>query len=208
MVARAASAEATGHRVVEEAQRLFETEPFDDVTLAAVAIAAGVSVQTVVRRFGTKEALFAATVERRSALVRAERDRSLRGNPTAAISDLYASYERWGDGVLHLLAQEQRSPLIWRACQRGREYHRHWVESVFGPHVERSEKTNSLLMTELVVVTDVYVWRLLRRDLGLRRQEAERAVRDMVTGLLAAASCLPKGVQVSAALTRYSRPGH
>ena len=186
MLARAASAEATGRRVVEEAQQLFETEPFDDVTLAAVASAAGVTVQTVVRRFGTKEALLAAVIERRSALIHAERDRSPRGNPAAAIADLYASYERWGDGVVHLLAQEQRSPLIRDACQRGRLYHRRWVESVLGPLVERSEATASLVLTQLVVVTDVYVWRLLRRDLGLRRQDAERTVRDMVTALVAA----------------------
>ena len=36
---------------------------------------------------------------------------------------------------------------------------------------------------ELVAVTDLYMWRILRRDLGLSRDETEAAVRDIVERL-------------------------
>jgi hypothetical protein len=35
----------------------------------------------------------------------------------------------------------------------------------------------------LIAMTDVYVWKLLRRDLGLERQEAELALCEMIDGV-------------------------
>jgi hypothetical protein len=36
---------------------------------------------------------------------------------------------------------------------------------------------------ELIVATDLSVWKLLRRDMGLGRRQAERIVAEMVTAL-------------------------
>jgi hypothetical protein len=35
-------------------------------------------------------------------------------------------------------------------------------------------------LAQLVAVTDLYIWKVLRRDLGLPRDEAEAAMRDVV----------------------------
>ena len=63
MRARAESAQATHRRILEAAQALFLDRWYDQVTLEHVAEEAGVSKQTVLRRFGSKEGLFAAVVD-------------------------------------------------------------------------------------------------------------------------------------------------
>ena len=37
---------------------------------------------------------------------------------------------------------------------------------------------------QLTAVTDVYTWKVLRRDLGLSRQEAQASIRDLVDQIL------------------------
>ena len=66
MVARAEAAEATARAIIAAARRLFSELPYDEVSLPAVAAAAGVTVQTLLRRFGSKDGLFAAAARERS----------------------------------------------------------------------------------------------------------------------------------------------
>lgn len=184
MVARADAAEATGERILEAARQLFGELLYDQVTLRAVADRASVTVQTVIRRFGSKEDLFAAVAQRRSGEIREQRDAAPAGDISAATRLLVDSYERWGDEQLHLLAQERRAETMASAVASGRRYHRAWVERVFAPSLrglpaqQRKRRT-----AELVAVTDLYIWRIFRRDLGLTRDETEAAVRDLVERL-------------------------
>src|SRR5437764_2573263 len=55
MVARAEAAEATRLRILDAARQLFADLLYDQVSLNAVAARAGVTVQTVIRRFTSKE---------------------------------------------------------------------------------------------------------------------------------------------------------
>jgi hypothetical protein len=41
------------------------------------------------------------------------------------------------------------------------------------------------LRAQLIAVTDVYTWKLLRRDLRLSRREAERAIAELIRGVVA-----------------------
>ena len=51
MGARAIAVERTSTRIMEAAVVLFRSRPFTEVTLQAIADAAGVTLQTVLRRF-------------------------------------------------------------------------------------------------------------------------------------------------------------
>ena len=62
MTARAASSAATSERIVEAAVALFYERPLAGVVLEDVASRAGVSAQTVLRHFGSREGLFAAAM--------------------------------------------------------------------------------------------------------------------------------------------------
>ena len=68
---------------------------------------------------------------------------------------------------------------------QGRENHRDGVKTVFAPQLERLHgAARAQLLNILVVLTDVYVWKLLRRDMGLSRSAAEAIVRKMITGVI------------------------
>ena len=126
MSARADAAEATGERILDSAVELFWERPTDQIPLDEVASRAGVSVQTVIRRFGSKDGLLAAAVEREAARVGAQRDLAPTGDVAGAVNVLVDHYEELGDRVLRLLAEEDRIPGLREIADRGREYHRQW----------------------------------------------------------------------------------
>jgi len=74
MTARAQAAEATAQAIIAAARVLFAERPYDQVSLPVIAERAGVTVQTVLRRFGSKEELFAAAAHQRSGQIRADRE--------------------------------------------------------------------------------------------------------------------------------------
>lgn len=188
MAARADAAEATGERILEAARELFSELLYDRVSLKAVADRASVSAQTVIRRFGSKDGLFAAVARRRSAQIRHERDEAPVGDLGAAATNVVASYERWGDEQLHLLAQERRTGAMAEAVAAGRRYHRAWVQRVFSPWLsDLPAQEGKRRAAELVAATDLYTWKILRRDHGLSRAETEAAIRDLLERLTAEA---------------------
>ena len=181
MAARAQAAEATARAVSAAARALLVEQPYDAITLAAVAERAGVTVQTVLRRFGSKEALVAAAAAERSAAVRVEREAFAPGD----VAGLVAHYERWGREQLHLLAQEDRVPAIRAMTDTGRAYHARWVEAGFGPRLEGlGADVRRRRLAQLTAVTDLTAWRVLREDQGLSPAETASAVRDLVDLLL------------------------
>ena len=185
MVARAAAAEASRLRILEAARRLFAELLYDQVSLDAVAARAGVTVQTVIRRFTSKEHLFVGVAEWKSDQIRAARDQAPEGDLAGVIGNLFETYEQWGDDVLNLLAQEQRTELIRQVTDRGRRHHHAWVEQVFLPLLEDvPSRQRGRRVAQLIAITDVYAWKILRRDLGLHRQEAEATVRELAAGIL------------------------
>ena len=185
MVARAAASEATEQGIRDAAVQLFGELLYDQVSLQSVADRAGVTVQTVLRRFRSKEELFAAAAERMTQQIRAERDIVAIGDVDGAVANTIDTYERWGDQILNLLAQEERMPAIRELADFGRRHHYGWVEVVFGPLLnDDSADVRSRRVGQLIAVTDLYVWKVLRRDLKLSRQDTEATVRDLIDRLL------------------------
>ena len=174
MSARAQAAEATAQAIIAAARALFAERPYDQVSLPAIAERAGVTVQTVLRRFGSKEELFAAAAQQRSGQIRGD------------VTHLVAHYERWGDEQAYLLAQEARVAAIRVITDAGRRYHRDWVTKAYGPALATlPSATRRRKLAQLTAVTDLATWRLLRRELGLSRDQTIAAIRELVD------ACLP-----------------
>src|SRR6185437_12473023 len=168
MVARARAAEQTRSRLLASAWRHFSEQPFDAVRLADVAREAGVSLPTLHNSFGTKDALFVAAWRQRMAPEGARRDSAEPGDVRAAVRVLYDSYEKDGDAVLLMLAQEGRIPAVKEQADDGRAWHRTWVARTFAPLLaDLRGATRERRLTELVVATDLLVWKLLRREMRL-----------------------------------------
>lgn len=185
MAARAQSTAATGERVLDAAIELFWERPTDQIALDQVASRAGVTVQTVIRRFGGKDALIAAAAERESTRVAQQRDRAPVGDVVGAVLVLVEHYELTGDRVLKLLAEEERIPGLRIIADRGRALHRDWCARVFAPALEgRVGVEQRRRMAQLVAVCDVYTWKLLRRDAHLSRRQTTLAMVELVTPLM------------------------
>lgn len=181
MRARADAARATEQRILAVARERFTSRFYDEVTLADVAAAAGVTSQTVIRRFGSKDGLIAAVAEQATQEVRADRARAPAGDVPGAIANLVAHYEREGDNVLRLLAQEDRVPALKRIIDEGRRLHHDWVERVFAEKLAAVDAADRpRRRAQLIAVCDVYVWKVLRRDLGLSRDETETALTELL----------------------------
>jgi AcrR family transcriptional regulator len=185
MRARADSAAATADRVVAATIRLFPTMPWDDLTLGAIAEAAGVTVQTVIRRFGSKDGVYRAAVERVTASVTEQRAQAPVGDVAAAVANLVDHYETTGDIAMHLLRQELGVPVIAETTTFGRRLHADWVERVFAPWLDAARgAARKRLCAQLVAVCDVYTWHLLRRQGDLSRAATEASIRQLVEGVL------------------------
>lgn len=184
MEARADAADATLKRVLDVALRLFTDNPYDEVSLERVAAEAGVAKRTVLRRFGSKEALFSGAMNPAREEMIAHREAAPVGDVAGAVANVVGQYEQWGPNRLRLLEQEDRIPLIAEWVQGGREWHWDWVERVFAPQLKGLRGAERRRRhAALVVITDVYTWRLLRLDLKLSRTDTERTLVDLINRL-------------------------
>lgn len=181
--ARAASAEATGQRIVEAFLRRLREQWYDEIRLEQVAEDAGVTVQTVVRRFGGKAELLAGAIR---AMVRdaGERRATPPGDPERLARNLVADYERTGDTILRLLALEPRHSVLHEHLTQARGRHRDWIARAFAGDLERLDTgARQSALDALVIATDVYTWKLLRRDMG----RGVAATRDAIAGMIRSA---------------------
>jgi AcrR family transcriptional regulator len=184
MTARAEAAERTRLRILDAIVALAESRLLADISLDDVASTAGVSVQTVLRRFGSRAGLVEAAYAHAVAEVEVERAAPV-GDVPAAVRAIVDHYERRGDGVVLMLAQERSDDQVARITGNGRRMHREWVETVFAPYLPAAGTAREARVDLLVVATDVYTWKLLRRDRGHDRTTTERRIHQLVSALTA-----------------------
>jgi AcrR family transcriptional regulator len=182
MGARAQAVEQTRRRILDALIGLAGERPFAEITLDTIAERAGVSVQTVLRQFGSRDSLFAEAIEVATADTERER-RTTPGDVDGAVRILVDHYERLGRTALLMLAQEGYDDVARKATDRGKAMHRTWVREAFAP-VTDDEGALDLL----VVATDVYAWKLLRLDRGHSRALTERRLHDLVDAVLTSAA--------------------
>ena len=184
MRARAEAAAVTGRRILEAVMELHRERFFDQVSLEDIAERAGVTVQTVIRRFGNKERLIEAAAEEGTKQVIRQRDQAPVGDVEGAVENLVDHYEEWGESALRLLAQEERVAAFRSVTDAARAFHHEWVERTFAPLLAKREgAARQRLLAELVAICDVYFWKLLRRDMGLSREQTELAIRETILAL-------------------------
>jgi AcrR family transcriptional regulator len=183
MVARAEQADATRRRVLDAAMGILfgSVEP---ITLSATAASAGVSVQTILRSFRSQPGLVAAAAEEAWRRVVDQRSQAPVGDIAASVKVLFIHYEAYGDRLVQARAREGAVPELSAGLNRARADHRRWVARTYRPQLTTHPETErERALNSLVVLTDVYAWRLLRRDLALDRREAEATLAGMIAAV-------------------------
>jgi AcrR family transcriptional regulator len=181
MRARAAGVERTREDILAAVVSLTEERATFAVSLADVAERAGVTIRTVLRHFGSREILFESAMPRVLELVAEEREAPV-GDLAAAARVIVDHYERRGDRALRMLEEASLDPVIARITEDGRRLHREWVRTVFAPQLARARDRQGL-EDMLVVATDVYSWKLLRRDFELGSSVTEQRIHTMIRRL-------------------------
>jgi AcrR family transcriptional regulator len=183
-VARAQARQHTRDALLEAANEELLADGLSRASLESLAAKAGVTKQTVLRHFGSKDGLIEAVTRGLSEIVRSERNHAPIGDVAGAIRNLMIHYERYGDLVMRVLAEEHRIALVRKMTDRGRDIHREWVARTFEPQLaELDEETRERRLAQLVAICDVYVWKILRRDMQLDVKQAEIAIVELVKGL-------------------------
>jgi AcrR family transcriptional regulator len=185
MGARAAAAEQTGDRIVAAALALYQELWLDEITLDKVASRAEVSTKTLLRRYGSRDGLLGSVAATVSAAVAEQRFEARVGDVDDAVRNLIAHYERRGRMALRNIVQAERSPWIASLVDAARAEHHRWVAEVFAPQLaQRDRRPGDLLRAQLITVTDLATWNVLRNDLDLSTAQTERAIRGLVTSLI------------------------
>ena len=184
MVRRQQQSEATAARILDAAWARFSTLPYVSVRLSDIAADAGVSVQTLHIRFGTKEDLFTTTFRRWMAQQGQRRVAARVGDIDDIVRLLYDNYDDQAEVGLRMLAQEDRIPAIRADADAGRRWQRRWVAEVFQPFLAAARPGDRAdLHDALIVACDILTWKLLRLEMGHPTNDARRIVQGMITAL-------------------------
>ena len=184
MAARSEGMGATRERIVQAALKLLVERAYEDVTLVAIAEAASVSHQTVLNHFSSKENVGAAAAEMLSRQTQDVRDSAVPDDQPGAIAILVGEYERFGDpGARWAMASERLGSLA-PLLDRARAGHQAWLDRIFSDRLPKAPAARRHAIHALHAATDVYVWKLLRRDLQLSRDDTERIMLELVDGIL------------------------
>jgi AcrR family transcriptional regulator len=183
-VARAEATQVRHEKIVRSFMDLLRDRWLDEFTLNDVAEAAGVTVQTLIRKFGGKEGLLKAAL----ALIEVEvmqRREAPKGDVKRLVSQLVDDYEVVGDMVIRCLAQEPRFPMLTQLLSVGRKDHRAWLTDVFASQIkDLPPKARKERVDALYAATDVYIWKLFRRDFGYDTATTKALVLQLVLALL------------------------
>ena len=188
-VARAEARQRTRDALLDAAETVFLRKGWEqgsvDASVEALARSAGVTKQTLLRHFGSKEVLLEEVIHRIGERVQAQRWAAPTDDVAGAVENLLDHYEQWGEEVLRIGAAE-RSAAIAEIAQRGRQLHYEWVEHAFGRWLDRFRgRARFRRRATLIALCDVHTWWLLSHDLGLSRREAQVSLTEAIERVLA-----------------------
>jgi AcrR family transcriptional regulator len=185
MTARAEQAAATGDRVLDAMLRAYAITPYDLLRLDDVAADAGVTVQTVLRRFGSKAGLLVALVVRESGRIAAGRASAAGSDVGDVLHALVAHYETYGDLIATMYADAVRVEGLAPVARTARESHVAWCVAVFADALADLDEAGRRRRTaQVVALLDATTWRILRREQGLSTQEVETALAELLAPLV------------------------
>lgn len=186
MRVRAESAAATRARILNAAMAAMRRQFRPSVRLDAVAAEAGVSVQTVLRIFGSKSRLLDEVTEIATREVLGEFAGVRAGDVTGIVRAYMGHYEKVGDLVVRNI-QDERDPEVHAFVERGREAQRAGITDQFAPFLDLLDSAERRrIVDSLVVALDVYTWKRLRRDMGRSLQDTEVTIGTLVNAILEA----------------------
>jgi AcrR family transcriptional regulator len=170
-VARAEAEAQTHAALLDAADEAFLSGPWERVSLEAIARGGGVTKQTLLRHFGSKDRLLERLLLRAVDEVEKQRLSFPRNDIAGAVDNLLEHYEIRGGRAMRSSNLDMDGSLA-DLGRRARQFHYDWVELAFGAWLTAARPSERRrLRAALITVCDVQSWWILTHDLELSRAE-------------------------------------
>lgn len=182
---RAEKVAQTEERIMQETVGLWREISLSDITLEKVAERSGVTVRTLLRKYGSRDGLIETCILHKAGDPERQTDPDTIGNVDGLLHSLLNEYEEMGDAVLRTIYASENIPAAQKILAQGRRVHREWCETVFAPYLDHCpEKVRETKLLAFIAATEIYLWKLLRRDMGKSYGETYEVFHQMLAGLI------------------------
>ncbi|HEY3970783.1 MAG TPA: TetR/AcrR family transcriptional regulator [Solirubrobacteraceae bacterium] len=180
-VERAKAQERTREALIEAATDEFFEGNWLKITLDSLSRKAGVTRQTLLRHFGSKDGLLMQSLMRGASQVRDQRWSTPTTDIAGAVENVIDHYEEWGERSVRLGAWQRGPTVLALFANAARQIHYDWVEHAFGQWLDGlDDETRARRQAILIVLCDVQTWWILSNDLGLPRREVRAIMTDQI----------------------------
>lgn len=185
MTQRAKRAAETAEKIISSTFQLWKDNPLNEITLEKVAESSGVTIRTILRKFGSREGLIQACLEHDASEIIEERALAPAGELDGIMEALLSSYEKMGEAGIRTIYMENELKEARDIGEKGRKVHREWCARVFAPFLpDPVHQDYEIKLTAFITATEIYLWKLLRKDLGYDQDKTFRVFKMLVEGLV------------------------
>ncbi|HXP98490.1 MAG TPA: TetR/AcrR family transcriptional regulator [Solirubrobacteraceae bacterium] len=185
-VARARAQQRTRDALLDSATDAFFEGNWLQASLDSLSAKAGVTKQTLLRHFGSKDGLLVQAVARGASQVRDQRWSVPRGDIPGTVENLLDHYEQWGERSMRIGAWQRGPTMLAMISRAARQFHYDWVEYAFGQWLKPlGGHTRERRRAALITLCDLQTWWVLSHDLELPRSEVRAILIDLIERTLA-----------------------
>jgi AcrR family transcriptional regulator len=185
-VARAQAQEQTRDALIDAATGEFFEGNWLKASLESLSSKAGVTKQTLLRHFGSKDGLLMQALMRGAAQARDQRWSTPTDDIAGAVDNVLDHYDAWGERSMRMGSWQSGPTMLALISHGARQFHYDWIEYAFGQWLEAlSDEAHARRRAALIVICDVQTWWILSHDLGLPRSDVHAILTDLVERLVA-----------------------
>lgn len=186
MSVRARQVAQNDQKILNAMSDLWIEWPLSEITLDKISQRSGVTVRTILRKFGSKDGLLEACIENDADRFTQMRMQVTPGDLDGILEALLAEYELMGDALIRTLTVEYNFHSTQVLLQKARTIHREWCAFVFEPYLpSKSSENYETVLSAFIASTEFYLWKLLRSDLGKSLQQCKQILMHMLESLAA-----------------------
>ena len=185
MSERAEQVARNDQKILDATSDLWLEVSLPELTLEKVAQNSGVTVRTILRKFGSREGLIKACIENSGLELSRKRMEVTPGDLTGILDILLEEYEAMGNALIRTLTVEYDFPSTKELLVNARSIHRDWCAYAFAPFLPSNKSEDyETVLSAFIAVTEFYLWKLLRKDLGKSPEECRQVFRLMLDSLV------------------------
>ncbi len=183
-VARARARQRTREALLDAVNDELLEGDWSKASLESLSAKAGVSKQTLLRHFGSKDGLLIQAMMRGATQVHGQRWTASRGDIAGTVDNLLDHYEEWGERLMRIGALRYGQAIPAIVSRAVRQFHYDWVEYAFAPWLRPlGGQTHVRLRASLIALCDLQSWWILSHDLELPRSEVHAILLEAIEAL-------------------------